>query len=69
LLDYRFRYHGTKQVPGITHTETTEAKPFKEVISARFAEGYKRRIEDGELDLYGRVLDSYYRRIRSKETN
>jgi hypothetical protein len=69
LLDNGFRYHGTKHVSGTTHTETTEEKPFKEVISTRFAEDYKRRPEDRELDSYERGLNSYWRRIRSKEIN
>jgi hypothetical protein len=46
LLDNGFSYHGTKHVSGTTHTYATEAEPFKEVISTRFAEGCKRRLED-----------------------
>jgi hypothetical protein len=59
LLDNEFSYHGKKHVSGTTHTQTTEAEPFKGVISTRFAECYKRRPEDGELDSYETGLHSW----------
>jgi hypothetical protein len=42
LLNNGFSYNGIKHVSGTTFTLTTEAEPFKKVISTRFAEVYKK---------------------------
>jgi hypothetical protein len=44
-------------------------EPVKEVISTRFAEGHKRRPEDGELDSYETGLHSYWRRSSRQQGN
>jgi hypothetical protein len=47
LLDNGFGYNGSGHVPVTTCTWTTVLEPFKGVISTRFAEGYRRRADQG----------------------
>jgi hypothetical protein len=45
LQDNGFGYHGIRHVPVKMLTWTTVPEPFKAVISIRFAQGYKRRLD------------------------